>query len=87
MAILSRKEQEEIVLTFERDYGKLLMENNKAKTDKTAFRDNAKILILEIRKTAIPLYFEEDIIEILDGISKSIQQTAYQGMYNRNYKH
>lgn len=76
MQVLQRKEQEQLVLTFERDYGKLIMEYNNCGIEKQKFRQNAINLAEQIKKAAVPAYFEEDILDFLESLSTSIEQVA-----------
>ena len=72
MTILSRQEQEMIILTFEKDYGRLIMNNNKATADILEFKNKVKVLMLEIKKTAKPSVFDEDMLEFLNDMSNSL---------------
>lgn len=74
MQALARREQESVVLSFERDYGKLVMLYNRG-GERRSFKQRATQLANQIKKAATPNYFEDDIIEFLEGLSTSISQT------------
>ncbi len=75
MAALARKEQEQVVLTFERDYGRLVKQYNRG-TEQVIFKKQAIKLVEQITHSARPAYFEDDILEFLGGLSTSILQVA-----------
>ena len=75
MQILARKEQEQLVLTFEKDYGKLVMEFNQG-IEKESVVSHARKLLSQIKMAATPSYFEDDMLECLDGISTSIMNVV-----------
>ncbi len=73
MHILPRKEQEHLILSYERDYGKLVMQYNGG-IKKDVFNYYANDLVNQIKKSATPKYLEEDLIECLEGMAASIQK-------------
>jgi hypothetical protein len=76
MSLLSRKEQEILITTFERDYGKLIMESKKNKIDDISFQKRLDDLISQIDRLTRSSYLEEDNIEFLCSMSESMRMAA-----------
>ncbi|MDA0782756.1 MAG: hypothetical protein PQ612_09585 [Rickettsiales bacterium] len=77
MSLLSRKEQEAIITSFERDYGKLIMQSKNRIIDKESFGKRMNELVSQIDDMTTPLYFEDDNIEFLCSISNSIKSAKH----------
>lgn len=74
--MISRAEQQSLILQFERDYGLLVMQTNK--DSKCTKKNKLKAIALaeEIKKAAKPYLFEEDFLDFLHDMSKSIKNYA-----------
>ncbi|MDA0967323.1 MAG: hypothetical protein O2970_10250 [Proteobacteria bacterium] len=72
MSLLSRKEQETIITSFQRDYGKLIMQVNKGDFSCTCYKLKCKALSKEIFKIADEGLFEDDTLERLFELSGTI---------------
>ncbi len=71
--MLSRVEQENLAVKFEREYGNLLMTQNKGVYEKEELHSRAMGLANDIKSIAKDKYFEPDIIAVMDGIFLSIK--------------
>lgn len=76
MILLSRKDQQILVDTFKRDYGKLIMESKKNKIDDISFQKRLNDLVSQIDKLTNSSYLEEDNIEFLCSMSESMKIAA-----------
>jgi len=71
MSVLPRVEQEKLVVSFERDYGRLVMN---CRNDKLLFAQKVSQLAEQISKSANPNYFEDDIVEYFNMFSAQLQK-------------
>lgn len=72
MTILSRNEQENIALQFEREYGSLVMSRNCGLYKENEFNKIAERISSDIRNVAHKRYFEDDILSHLGFLADSI---------------
>lgn len=84
MTILSRDEQENMVVQFEREYGNLVMSKNCGKCGLRQFKYLALALSDDIRAIARDRYFEDDLLQHLDNLAESIEEnTKLPHIYNK----
>jgi len=76
MGLLPRKEQDILITSFERDYGKLIMECKNNNINKKSFEENLYKLLEQIESMVNTDYFEDDNIEFLNCMSQSIRIAA-----------
>lgn len=73
MQYISRNDQLRIGMQFESDYIQLMDDKRCYTSLENNFQSKAEQLLNEIKETAKPCYFEDDILQELYGISRSIE--------------
>lgn len=81
MAILSRSDQQKIMIQYEREYGQLVTQYNATGYTNDTI-DAASTLLREMtRFSKDSYYFDEDMVEILQQLSSSISEHFFSKQY------